>query len=223
MGINRREFLAGAAGATALAVSGCGPQDQAQDNAPMRNAALKTLRDLGNVRDITFVDSEGNPVNLAGLQSQIGNNHSTLSFMFAACGDTCPITGAALSAVSRNHPNLKHVIVSVDPAGDFKNKRLHDLMALQGLKTSGPDRNTFILYPTVNGKTDDRSLFDGGRNAYQIQNAFELVTHGKEREYHNATVTLFDPRGKMVAQVLEGPQTIVQTLEASLGARGQSR
>lgn len=228
--LSRRHFLAGAAAAATLAVTGCdNPAPQAPQQpphgttAPMPNAALKNLRDLGNRHHLHFVDSNGQPVNLSGLQASIGNRWSTMSFMFAACGDTCPITGAALANVSRNHPELRHIIISVDPMGDFRNGHLKNLMRLQGLETEGPNRNTFILYPSSDGTASDIALLNGGPTARTLQNELELLTHGDEAQGHNATVTLFDGTGQVRAQVLEGPQTIVQTLEAALPQRGAQR
>lgn len=225
--MNRRTFLGAGSAAAAFTLAGCGePSTQEpphRTDAPMPNAALKNLRDLGNTHNLHFIDSDGNPISLNGLQSSIGNRWSTMSFMFAACGDTCPITGAALGSVSRDHPELRHIIISVDPHGDFPNHRLRDLMKLQGLNVDGPNRNTFILYPTSDGTANSNALWDGGQTARIVQNELELMTHGNEAQGHNATVTLFDPQGQVRAQVLEGPGTIVQTLEQNLPQGGVTR
>lgn len=227
--MSRRQFLAAGAAAATVAVTGCDTQTDEprqpphRTDAPMPNAALKNLRDLGNEHNLHFIDSEGKPVSLAGIQASLGNRWSTMSFMFAACGDTCPITGAALATVSHDHPELRHIIISVDPLGDFSNGHLKNLMRAQGLETEGPNRNTFILYPTADGTTNDVALLNGGSTARTVQNELELLTHGNDAQGHNATVTLFDGSGRVRAQVLEGPQTIVETLEANLPARGQNR
>lgn len=220
---SRRDILAGL---SATALAGCGksqPKPVVYDDSPMPAAALKTLRDLGNQKQVQFIDSDGNPVNLAGLQSQIGQRYTTLSFMFAACGDTCPITASALSTVSADHPGLRHVVVSVDPLGDFTNKHLHDLLQAQGLNVDGPNRNTFILYPTVDGTGKEVSLLEGKLRSADLQHEFELMTHGNDPTKHNATVTLFGPRGDMLAQVLEGPEAIVQHLESHLPQKDNQR
>lgn len=226
----RRTLLAGGAAAVALAITGCNSQQPPQQpphrtDAPMPNAALKNLRDLGNKHNLHFVDSDGNQISLNGLQSSIGNRWSTMSFMFAACGDTCPTTGAALASVSRDHPELRHIIISVDPLGDFNNGNMRNIMKAQGLITEGPNRNAFILYPSSDGTASDTALLNGGQGAVTLQHELQLITHGNTPQKHNAAITLFDGEGSVRAQVLEGQRDdIVRVLGQSLPPRnGASR
>ena len=228
--LNRRALITGGAAAIALAVTGCNSSEQAsaqphRTDAPMPNAALKNLRDLGNRHNLHFVDSDGKRVSLNGLQSSIGNRWSTMSFMFAACGDTCPTTGAALASVSRDHPELRHIIISVQPADDFNNGTMRNIMNAQGLVTEGPNRNTFILYPSADGTAENLALREGTWGALELQHELQLMTHGNTAQNHNAAITLFDEKGSVRTQVLEGQRDdIVRVLGQSLPPRnGASR
>lgn len=148
-GLGRREFLTGllAAGASAT-LPGC-EKSEAPPPIPERKIEHATRTDMIDALRASraqFIDADGKPVNLNALQATLSGNPSTISFMFSACGDVCPITGTVLQTLSQTKPRMKHVIVSVDPLGDFNNRKLANLMEAQGLKVSGPQANTIILF-----------------------------------------------------------------------------
>lgn len=162
--------------------------------------------------DIRYVDHNGNPVNIGALQSKIGQNYSTLSFRFAACGDVCPITALELSKVSKKYPSIKHVMISTDPAQDFKNGTLKKIIEAQGLVVDGPLSNTMILFPTTDGKEPTLA-----NSAYspQIQENFELILKSKNLTDHSGAVILFNPQGKAVAAEARSTE-IAKTLSTYL-------
>lgn len=208
--IGRRDLIAGAAATAGLALTGC-----RSDDAHAR-ATIKTLAEVSRAAGARYVDSNGKPVNVDALVQSLKGQPSTLSFMFAACGDVCPTVGLALNMLSEHAPRLKHVVISVDPAGDFANSTLKDKLEAQGLKT-GIGGNTMILYPTADGTTSDIALLNGQPMAQRVQNKLNLIINPNGPEGHSGAVTLFGADGNLRKQVFDVSK-IVETLKPEIDA-----
>lgn len=227
-GLGRREFLAGllAAGASAT-LAGC-EKSEAPPPIPDKKIEQATRTDMIDALRASraqFIDADGNPVNLNALQATLSGNPSTISFMFSACGDVCPVTGTVLQTLSQTKPRMKHVIVSVDPLSDFNNRKLANLMEAQGLKVSGPQANTIILYPTSEGNASPRSLVGGAGKALDVQHTLELWTNGRDVSGHSGVVTLFSASGAQLVQATNNREAepMIQQLSNALSNAGPER
>lgn len=227
-GLGRREFLTGllAAGASAT-LPGC-EKSEAPPPIPERKIEHATRTDMIDALRASraqFIDADGKPVNLNALQATLSGNPSTISFMFSACGDVCPITGTVLQTLSQTKPRMKHVIVSVDPLGDFNNRKLANLMEAQGLKVSGPQANTIILFPTSDGRTSPDSLVGGFGKALDVQHTLELWTNGRDVSGHSGVVTLFSASGAQLVQATNNREAepMIQQLSNALNNAGPER
>jgi cytochrome oxidase Cu insertion factor (SCO1/SenC/PrrC family) len=160
-------------------------------------------------------------VNLSGLKAKLSGSPSTMSFMFAACGDVCPTTASVLHSVSKARPDLRHVIVSLSPIDDFTGKKLESIVNAQGLKTSGAHANTIILYPTSDGSTTPRALMEGNKAGFDVQHKLELWTQGRDVSGHSGVITLFDANGKQLVQAMNNRDStpMVKTLTQALAAQ----
>lgn len=227
-GLGRREFLAGllAAGASAT-LAGCDKSEPppAIPDRQIEQATRTDMIDALRASHAQFIDADGNPVNLNALQATLRGNPSTISFIFAGCADVCPVTGTVLETLSQTKPRMKHVIVSVSPLSDFNNRQLANLMEAQGLKVSGPQANTIILYPTSEGNASARSLVGGMGKALDVQHTLELWTNGRDESGHSGVVTLFGASGAQLVQATNnrdaGP--MVEQLNNALSNAGQER
>lgn len=193
--ITRRTLLVG--GGASLAMASCAPQAD--------HPLTESLRDSG----LTFLDGQGNPVNIAGLQARLNGNPYTVSFQFASCGDICPITGAALGKIAEDpdYAKVKHVVISSMPmmditGGEYGTTALESMLFQRSgdsLRTSGPNANTIVLYPSINGNVNDGALFEAVRDLQQ--RSFDLPTGADPMIGHTGTLLVYDGSGNRAGQV----------------------
>lgn len=150
--------------------------------------------------DPCFLDHEGNPVDLEALQKgPLRGHYTTLSFMFSSCGTTCGPMAQSLKEITRRNPDVKHLVISVDPFGDRRNDAMFKQLEAGGLTLSGPNANTIILYPSA--RKDMSGLLDGLRLTNPLQHSLGLIT-GSNPQEHSSGERLYDYSGKQIDEQL---------------------
>ena len=206
----RRRFLTGL---LVLPFAGC---DSSGRSTEPQQATTRTLADLGKTEGARFLDNHGNEVKIEALAQSLQGKPSTLSFMFAACSDICPTTALALTKLSKEEPSLKHVVVSVNPFGDYFAGTLKLQLAAQGL-TTGVGGNTIVLYPTKSQEKPPYCFTKKEDVALDIQKKFGLTVNSGRPSGHSGAVTLFGRNGNLIAQA-DDNNRIVETLAPELAA-----
>ena len=168
-----RTFVVGTA-TMVMALASCTPE------APKNN-----LYDILSKYELKGQD--GNPVNIAALQTTQKNKFSTLTFRFHGCTAFCPITDAMLGKVAKEQNALAHVVVSVQPQYDGVNQDARDAF-MQTFRKMGVKGDVVILYPKSEA------------DAIKIQNDAALIVNQKIARQHSSQIVLFRPNGTPVGK-----------------------
>lgn len=201
MGASPRNLIIG--GAIALGV-GCGnPQEKKHaptHDHPQPIATISAIPHDGlqklKKQDVLFVDADGKKVDLSALQRAVRGRFSTLSFMFAGCGTTCPTVKIGLGAFSEDHPYVTNFIIAANPEGDYNQHLESEILHEQGLTKE----NTKVLFPVRKlGTHAFNHTFMTAEEVAQLEKSVSLdaPTNGKESYLlHNSLINVYSQDGK---------------------------
>ncbi len=170
---------------------------------------------------IHLLDNRGEEVNIRSFASHLGDGYSTLSFMYAGCGTTCPGTAFELTELSKKYPNMKHIIISLTPASDIERHTLANgeqdpLTSLEhSVSSYGLEigKNAFVFYPSSNGKSDYVSLFQShdhsvavkdsltalyNRKIAPVQRRYNIISPDDDYTLHGSGTLLINPQGEVI-------------------------
>jgi protein SCO1/2 len=134
------------------------------------------------IKDFTLTDEAGQPFTLKELQG-----HPTLVFFgFTHCPDVCPTTLAKLAQIAKAAavPNLRVLLVSVDPARD---------------KPEQLQQYVHAFDPQFKGVTGDNAQIERMAREFGVAVARVDLGGGDYTMDHSAAVFLLDDQGRRVA------------------------
>jgi len=165
-----------------LAVAGCTTRPASVARPPKQTASAKADADAFSVYDLGggWRDQSGATRSLASWKG----NPVLLAMIYTHCTATCPLAVSELKRVATLDPDVRFVLVSLDPARDDTN-RLADYAAERGLD---PKRWTLL----TGSDTDVRDL------AATLGVRYRQVT--PDDLSHTNLITLLDQEGRIARQ-----------------------
>jgi protein SCO1/2 len=165
-----------------LAVAGCGTRPASVARTPEQTASAKADTDAFSVYDLggSWRDQSGATRSLASWQGK----PVLLAMIYTHCTATCPLAVSELKRIATLDPDVRFVLVSLDPARDDTN-RLADYAAERGLD---PKRWTLL----TGSDADVRDL------AATLGVRYRQVT--PDDLSHTNLVTLLDQEGRIARQ-----------------------
>jgi len=165
-----------------LAVAGCTTRPASVARTPEQTAGAKVDADAFSVYDLggKWRDQSGATRSLASWQG----NPVLLAMIYTHCTATCPLAVSELKRIATLDPDVRFVLVSLDPARDDTN-RLADYAAERGLD---PKRWTLL----TGSDADVRDL------AATLGVRYRQVT--PDDLSHTNLITLLDHEGRIARQ-----------------------
>lgn len=173
--------------------AGCGeqtPQTPEAIAAARIQEAEAASQDPNNLYNIlaraSFTDQNEAPVNISALKAKFANSPTTLTFGFSRCRLACPVINNRLSELHKQHPGVKSIIISVDPA-DNASPSARQLFRNTLIKVGLAPENFVILYPQSPDAVYNTTVSVGG------------IANRAEPTAHDTSIYLFDPNGRKLA------------------------